>query len=286
MSPKIKKFFQKIGRLLQRKEKEVPNNQDALGAYPLKMQISAIPERRYLRAARLLAVFTFLNLAVLIALSGVFGYYAERRDVSVYNRRAVNLYTMDPEYKIIQATEYERSTHQSVEFVMEQAVKDYITSRFSVDLDPQKQNKNWGPGSYVQLYSHPEKWKKFDEEEKHALIAPAQRNGVNHEVHVYSVRQTPTGLWEALVDIFDMEPRDPYNPVCDCYDNTRECLKCKEELNKGRTRYRIYLRSGFFGVPNLKNPLGIRVEDIFVTPQIVHSEDQFWNIPPILKPEL
>ena len=126
----------------------------------------------------------------------------------------------------------------------------------------------------------------FMKQEQYAILAPAKRKGVNREVHIYSLRQTPSGLWEALVDIFDMKPRDPYNPVCDCDDNSKECLGCKEELNLGRTRYRMYLRSNFYGPVSLDNPMGIRVDDVYVTPQIVHPKEIFWNIPPVLKPEL
>jgi len=280
MSPKLQKFFKTLARILKRKEKEIPENQDALGAYPLRMQISAIPERRYLRTARLLAVLTFLNLAALIALSGYFVDNVLKLDVKVLNSR---LFMMNPEYKIIHPAEQEKARRLAHEFVMEQAIRDYIKSRYSVYLDPQKQNKSW---KYVYLYSHPEKRKKFDEEEKYILMAPAKRNGVNREVHIYSLRQTPGGLWEALVDIFDMKPRDPYNPVCDCDDNSKECLGCKEKLKIDRTRYRMYLRSNFYGPVSLDNPMGIRVDDVYVTPQIVHPKEVFWNIPPVLKPEL
>ncbi|MDY6407383.1 MAG: hypothetical protein SPL08_01585 [Pseudomonadota bacterium] len=282
MSQKIKKFFKAIANIFKIKEKEVPENQDALGAYPLRMQISAIPERRYLRTARLLAVITFLNIAVLIALSGFFIYYATQQDVRISGQR-IYLYALDPEYKIIQSMERDRSGHRFDEFVMEQAIRDYIKSRFTFFTDYKKQAQS---RRYVQLYMHGDKLKKFMNEEVYAIDEQARRKGVNREVHIYSLRQTPMGLWEALIDVFDMKPRDPYNPICDCDDNSRECLKCKEELNLGRERYRIYIRSGFHGIPNIDNPFGVRVEDVHITPQIVHPNDKFWNIPPILKPEI
>ena len=283
MSPKIKKFFQIIAKIFKVKEKEIPENQDALGAYPLRMQISAIPERRYLRTARLLAVITFLNLAVLIAMSGYFVKFAVKQDVAIFNRRALNLYAMDPEYKVIQAAERSESGHLAIEFIMEQAIRDYIKSRYTVYLDNKKQEASL---KYVDLYMHGDELKHFYEQDLFSIAEPAKRKGVNREVHIYSVRQTPTGLWEVLMDIFDMEPRNPYDPVCDCDDNSKECLQCKEELNRGRIRYRLYVRASFTAPQTLGNPMGIRVEKIFVTPQIVHPDEDFWNIPSVLKPEL
>ncbi|MBR6412662.1 MAG: hypothetical protein IKS41_05850 [Alphaproteobacteria bacterium] len=283
MSPKMKKFLNLVGKIFKVKEKEVPTNQDALGAYPLRMQISAIPERRYLRTARLLAVITFLNLGVLMVLAGVFSWRAVRQNIKLVRFGQQQLYMMDPEYKVIQSAETSVSKHYAEEFLMEQGVQDYIKSRYNVYLDGAKQQQSW---KYVIMYSNKEKLTEFEEREKFVLTESARRKRVNHEVHIYSIRLTPGNLWEALVDVFEMKPRDPYNPVCDCYDNSRECLKCKEELNVGRSRYRMFVRASFGGNTSLNNPTGFLVENIYVIPQIVHPDEQFWNIPSILKPEL
>ena len=286
MSPKMKKISQLLAFIFKTKEKQIPENQDALGAYPLRIQISAIPERRYLRTARILAIFTFLNLAVLMVLAGLFAYYAVRQDVVVANPRVINLYAMDPEHKVIKPGEYFGIAYPAMGLVMEQGVRNYIKSRYSYNLDPEKQQKNWGPTSPMTLYTDSETLKKFSQNEAFTWSSRSQKKGANREVHIYSLEQTSTGLWEGLIDVFYMKPRDPYNPVCDCDEDTRECIKCKEENNVGRERYRVYVRSGFFAAPHRLNPTGIAVAGIHLTPQIVHPNDQFWNIPPILKPEL
>ena len=286
MSPKIKNFLQILKRIFKIKEKQVPENQDDLGAYPLRMQISAIPERRYLRTARLLAVLAFLNLAVLIGLAGWFAYNAVRIDVSIANRRAINLYAIDPENKIIRSSEANETSVTALSLIMEKAVRDYITARYSINLDPQKQDKNWGPQSVVALYTDPEKLKQFNENEVGALLASARRKGANKEVHIYSLRQIPSGLWEALIDVFDMPPRDLFDQICDCFDNSPDCLTCKTENNIGQQRFRVFVRAGFGGQVNLLNPMGIRVAGIHLIPQQIHPEDQYWNIPPLLKPTL
>ena len=38
---------------------------DVLGRYPEYMQVKALPERRYLKTSRLLALFIFLNMAAM-----------------------------------------------------------------------------------------------------------------------------------------------------------------------------------------------------------------------------
>ncbi|MBQ7413354.1 MAG: hypothetical protein IJV07_03655 [Alphaproteobacteria bacterium] len=286
MSPKINQFFRTLKRILKIKEKQVPENQDDLGAYPLRMQIGAIPERRYLRTARLLAVMAFLNLAALIGLAGWFAYNAVRIDVSIANRRAINLYAIDPEYKVIRSAEANETSIPALSLVMEKAIRNYITARYSINLDPQKQEKNWGPQSVVALYTEPEKLKQFNENEVGGLLASARRKGANKEVHIYSLRQTPAGLWEALIDVFDMLPRDSFDPICDCFDNSPECITCKEENGLGQQRFRVFVRAGFWGQVSLLNPMGIQVDGIYLIPQQIHPNDQFWNIPPLLKPTL
>ena len=286
LAPEVKKVLKKIIAFLKGKEVETPIDQDNLEAYPERMQISAIPERRYLRTARLLAILTFINLGVLMALAGVFAYYAVRLDVSVANRRVVNIYAIDPEHKVIKASEYGETVIPAMQLMMEKSVREFIIARNSYRLDAQEHRKNWGPGGIVDMYLHPEKYKDFKEEISYSIENDARRKNVNKEVHIYSLRQTPAGLWEGLIDVFDMPPYDPFNPLCQCMDNSQECLQCKEDHKKGKKRFKVYVESDFYGMPSLMNPLGVMVREIYMMPQIIHPEEKYWNIPSILKPEL
>jgi hypothetical protein len=286
LAPEIQKFLRKIRAYLKGKEVEEPIDQDHLEAYPERMQISAIPERRYLRTARLLAILTFINIGVLIALAGVFSYYALRIDISVANRRAVNLYAIDPEHKVIKAAEYGTKVVPAMQLMMEKAVREFIIARNSYRLDPQEHNKNWGPGGKVAMYLHPEMYKSFIQEHSFGIANDAQKKKVNKEVHIYSLQQTPAGLWEGLIDVFDMPPYDPFNPLCQCMDNSQECLTCKEKHMKGKARYKVYVDSGFNGFPSLMNPLGVMVDGFYIMPKIIHPNEKYWDIPAILKPEL
>lgn len=286
LAPEVQKVLKKIIAFLKGKELEIPIDQDNLEAYPERMQISAIPERRYLRTARLLAILTFVNLGVLIALAGVFAYYAVRLDVSVANRRVVNIYAIDPEHKVIKAAEYNEMVIPAMQLMMEKAVREFIIARNSYRLDPQENSRNWGVGGIVAMYLHPEKYKDFKEEISFSIENDARRKNVNKEVHIYSLQQTPAGLWEGLIDVFDMPPYDPFNPLCQCMDNSLECLQCKEKHMKGKKRYKVYVSSAFNGFPSLMNPLGVMVSGFYMLPQIIHPEEKYWNIPPILKPEL
>lgn len=283
----IPAIIKKLRSRFQKKSKEAVTNQDALGAYPLRMQISAIPERRYLRTARLLTILSFINMAVMMILAGVFAYNAVRLDVSIANSSMVNLYAIDPENKVLQAAEYDEIAVPAMTLAVEKAFRNYITDYFSVDLDPQKQVLHWGPASTVENYTNPKMLKDLKEKTLSHLLNYAQKRGLNQEAHVYSIRQTPGGAWEALLDVFEMKPRNPFNPICNCDDNSRECLTCKGKNNQGRRRYRVFIRGlPLYQEANIYNPLGIMIDIVSVLPQPIHPNETYWGIPPVLRPEL
>lgn len=286
LAPEIQKVLRKIKAFFRRKEVETPIDQDNLEAYPERMQISAIPERRYLRTTRLLAILTFINLGILMALGGVFAYYAVRIDVSVANRRVVNLYAIDPEHKVIKAAEYNRTRVSALQLMLEKAVREFVIARNSYLLDPKENNKNWAPGGIVSMYLHPEMYKTFAQDQSYGISSDAAKKKANKEVHIYSLQQTPSGLWEGLMDVFDMPPYDPFNPLCVCTDNSQECLTCKEKHKKGKQRYEFFVDAGFNGFPSLMNPLGVMVNGFYLMPKIIHPEEKYWGIPSVLKPEL
>ena len=284
MSPKIRSFFEILGRLFRHSAHEVPTNQDALGAYPLRMQISAIPERRYLRTARLLAVLTFINIGVMIALAGIFVHDALRIDVRIAGRRGANLYTMDPERKVIQNVEYGTKRVSAINLLQEQVVRDYIRARSGYYLDSQAQSKL---NKTLQLYTPSEQLKEYRKAEGARLGRESSEKQTDKEVHIYSVTQTSTGVWEALIDVFDMPPYDPFKPICHCTDNSEACISCKEEHNLGRNRFRVFLRVFTRGTPpSRENPFGIAVRDYMILPQKIRPKEKFWGVPSDLRPNL
>ena len=284
---RLNPIWERLRSWAQRRSKGIPDNQDALGAYPIRMQISAIPERRYLRTARLLTILSFVNMGIMMILAGVFAYNAVRLDVSIASPNAVHLYAIDPQNKVLQAAEYDEIAVPAMTLAVEKAFRNYIMDYFSVDLDPQKQVQHWGPTSTIEHYTNPKMLKDFKEKTGPYLLNYARKRGLNQEAHIYSIRETPGGAWEALLDIFEMKPRNPFDPICNCDDNSRECLNCKKEHNQGHRRYRVFLRGlPLYQEANIHNPLGIMIDIVSVLPQPIHPNENYWGIPPVLRPEL
>ncbi len=261
------------------------DNDDVLGAYPEKMQIAAIPERRYLKTSRLLAVVTFINLGVLIALAGIFVYLVVRLDVSVANQRVVNLYSMDPERQVIQASEYNTKSIPALQLMMEQAMMDYVLNRHTIIWDVNEQNYLWSGAGAVGQYSTQEVYQAFQIESERAFRETRAKKIVK-DVHLYSLKLTGTNMWEGIFDIFDMPIPDMFNPLCQCSDNSAACLNCKATHALGRQRFKVYIRSDFSAPKTLSNPLGILVKQYNQLYVPIDPKENFWGQPSVLRPEL
>ena len=80
--------------------------------------------------------------------------------------------------------------------------------------------------------------------------------------------------------------------ICDCTDNSHDCLTCKEQniIPGGRRRRKILLRANFQGEKTLRNPMGVMVYAYYpaLVPVPKPEEDvsTFWDLPPALRPVL
>ena len=218
--------FSQILSFFKKKEKPIQTNQDVLGAYPERIQISAIPERRYLRTTRVLAVFTFLNLAVSLVFIGYCMYYAARIDVNIKNR----IYMLDPVYKRVYAAEYDKKSVSSRDLLLEEAISDYIKARTEVNLDVNEQKKNISIAK--KFLPEDENILQEFQKETNDLYNLARSKKVNKETYIYDIQKTPSGMWKAIIDVFDVQPESIFNPICSCKEVTRECIDCKIKNNK------------------------------------------------------
>lgn len=258
---------------------------DELGAYPTRMQVSGLPERRYFKTSRLLAIISIISLGLTFALSGVFIYYANRVDVTIFAAGAPRVFALDPEYKTLNAVEYTNASFPAVQFYVENIVRDYITKRHSVVWDMDIMRREWGTGGIIALYSSIEMFQKFNQESQMVLNASRSASVVK-DVILYDVRLLRENLWTGLFDVFDMPIPDPFNPDCVCNDPIPECIDCKVKKSLKRQRYRVYLRTLFTGVKSVSNPMGILIpvyNQLYIP---INPNENYWGLPPALRPDL
>lgn len=273
-----------LGNLFKNKKNNSP---DVLGRYPEYMQVKALPERRYLKTSRLIALFIFLNLAVMIALSGLFIYSANRVDVVVGGgRRGINVYSIDSSRKVLVPTEKDVHTVHSLQLYIEALLRKYIQNRHTITWDNNQMKLKWDVTGPVSAFSDYKQVYMPFRADADIYLTESRKKKFVRDVHLYELNPVTTTLWEAVLDIFDMPVPDEYAPICNCYDNSQTCIECKVNNAYKRERFRVIIRASFSGQKNLINPLGFIIHSYSMLYTPIHENEKYWGIPRDLKPNL
>lgn len=265
---------------------------DVLGRYPEHMQVHALPERRYLKTSRLLALLIFFNLALMILIAGGFVYYADRIDVNIANKKAVNLYSIDSSRQVLVPAEYATKRVLALDLFAESLLKQYILDRHSVVWENAVMQYKWGTAGPVAIYSDRRNVYAPFQMWADNLFSESRAKGFVRDVHIYELKKIKPTLWEAVFDTFDMPIPDAYEPICNCSDNSKKCISCKVEHTSRRLRFRVYIRAMFTNPANasksyqLLNPLGFLIKSYNVLYVPINDKEVFWKVPNDLKPDL
>lgn len=286
-------------------EKEQSNNQDVLEVYPEKEQVDAFPERRYIKLTRFLTIVTIINLAFVIAYTGIYFYLARHKDITLQRGNYVHLYSIDPERKLLLPAEPTQIQVSPMQLAMEKALRQYIEERYTLIFDTEEMNKRWGENGYVKRLSKQEILTNFNAEVSRSL-QELRQNRITRDVHIYSLYLVHGDLWSAYIETFDFPLDENLKKVCDCMDNSKECLKCKMANAIKRDRKKILMRANFSGVKNCtdlprdnpkegekrgekicNNPLGIMVYAYYPAyvpiPKDGEKKETYWDLPPALR---
>lgn len=271
-------------------KKEQPN-QDILETYPERKQVTAFPERRYIKLTRFLTIFTIINLAFIIAEAGFYFYMANNKDITLNAKGWVHMYSIDPERKLLLPSEPFQTRVSAMQLMIEKALRQYLEERYAFIWDTDAMTKRWGEKGYVARVSTPEVFNKFSQEVEQNWL-PLQQSRLTRDVHIYSLYPLHGDMWSAYIETFDFPLDENLGKNCDCTDNSYECLKCKEKnmIPNGRKRKKILLRVNFVGPKTLENPLGILVYAYYPAyvpvPKNNQPSEKFWDLPPALRPKI
>lgn len=272
-----------LGFLFASKKNDSP---DVLGVYPEYMQVRALPERRYLKTARFLAVIILINMALIMAVAGFYAYIADRVDVSIANRRVVNLYTIDSVRNTIIPAEYEDKSVLAINLYTEAQLLDYIRNRHEIVWDNTEMQNRWGTSGPIAVFSNYKTVYTPFRVDADLQFGDSRSQNFVRDIHIYNLQRIHGNVWEGLFDMFDMPIPDSYNPLCPCTDNSPACIKCKKEHTSRHRRFRAMIRVNFNGKKSIQNPLGLQVVNYSILYIPVKEEEKYWGIPSDLKPDL
>lgn len=270
-------------------------NSDVLEAYPQRTQVTAFPERVFLKTNRFLVVFTAVNLAITIALSCFFVYMVQRANVIVKSRNTNFVYAIDPLEKTLKPVEGYRTTAKAKDFAMEDYLRRYITEWHSVpyetDKIAQKLNKST---AFVARMSLPQTYEIYQKSQSDAAAETGAKKSIR-DVHIYDFHNVYGNLWSGYIETFDLPiSNTDISTFCQCQDNSKQCLTCKIKNSNKRERFKIWIRAQFTQYTNKSNPMGIIVTAYNIGYVPIHPDpknpleekEKFWDLPPALRPEV
>lgn len=258
---------------------------DVLGKYPEHMQVRALPERRYVKTSRILAILVLINLGFLMALGGIYMYLAERIDVSIASRRAVNLFYIDTEQKRLRPAEHTQKQVYALQLMTESLLRQYIQDRHAITWDNNAMSRKWGINGPVWAFSADKTVYKDFEREADREYTASRNQGYVRDVHLLDLQYLYQNVWMGIFDVFDMPIPDSFRPLCACSDNSKECIGCKVQHSYRRTRYKVFIRTAFTNAKSPGNPLGFVIYSYQLLPMTV-NDGSYWDTPRALKPDL
>ena len=274
---------------------EYPENmKDELEAYPLRLNVAALPDRRFFKMTRTLTVCVVLLSALLIVLGVTVNYQITHLDVTVRRGSVWQFYHIDPVEKRLKALESSAVRLDPLLLVVEERLREYLKERNSTVWDQEIMSQRLSGAGLVAQMSHQDVYTAFGTDAK-TMLAQTRGSGLVRDVHIYELRVMNTNLWMAIIEIFDLPMANDWRgAVCSCSDNSKACLDCKIKKSKRRERYKIWIRTSFRKQAMCEenksrcreNPLGVSVDKYMPMLMPIHEENKFWDVPSALQPEI
>ncbi len=277
------------------KEEYPEDFKDVLEAYPLRLNVNALPERRFVKMMRSLKVAVALLSSLMILLGVYLNYQITHLDVDVRKGKTLQFFRVDPESKQLSPAESGEMSLSALRLVAEDQLMKYLKMRNRTVWNQDEMIKNWGVNGLIYRMSSDVVYRGFEEERN--VLNNVRGLEMLREVHVYELKWVRDNLWMAIIETFDMPLTDTGFEVCECSDNTPACIDCHIAKTKKRERRKIWMRTGFSRKPPEVsdafpaqifdlNPMGVSVEKYVSVYMPINEKEPYWDLPPALRPDI
>ena len=275
---KIFSFIPKLYSLIAYKDKET---KDHLEAYPERLHVRALPERRYLKASRTLVILALISLSFNIFLGILFIHNTTHVSATlVRSDGKAHLYTLDKFQRRMRMVEGMTRRVGMEDLVLQKLITEYLTLRYTILPNEEEMGKRWGMGGKMALYG-PKVFEEWIPERSAGILL--LREGYTQEIYVYGIQYVYSNLYRVYFDLFRLPYKRGEVASCNCLDKTKECLTCLRKNAKTKQRMMAYMRVDLDGNMTtrediMKNPLRFNVQTYTVYPQEIRSKDQWTDI--------
>lgn len=228
------------------------SSNDKLGAYPEKVHVRAMPERRYLKTSRIMTLASTALLCGTVFLTFII--YL----LTPMLRSQPQLLAIDKRFYRLEPVSTQVVLWPANLLLMEEHIKQYILLRHTIVADIDEMQARWNEeNSLLKWFSSSETFSQFKAEKEVNLARMTE--GLTTEVNIRFVQRVSNALWLAEFDTIEHLPEEEYPIV---------------------KRWRALLETGFKprGYPSreerLKNPLDFYVNSYFLSSRAVTQENK------------
>ena len=186
----MRAFFRKILSFLVYRSEQ---SNDVLEAYPERLHVSALPERRYLKTARFFVVVSLLSLTLNFALAFIYMRNASLVEAVVHNPESQDtfMYQLDYYNKELKPIQKPKRRLLGKDLVYQNLITDYLNERYQIKYNRQEMEAKWGTGG--KLFAYAPKLHELFIPEANAGLAALQ-NGITREIYIYSIQNLISNL--------------------------------------------------------------------------------------------
>lgn len=266
---------------------------DVVGAYPERLHVRALPERRYLKTSRVMAMIAFVSIAFNFGFAFVYMKMAssvssviaqplpENATPEQRARRTTQLYRLDMFNQAIKQIEPAETMRSARVLVAENLIEEYITLRYAIVPSYEEMAQRMAEGSKLYLLSSTAVASEFSHEKDQ--VFRNVRNGITREVYIYSIKNVNTDLFEVIFDVFTFDESAAAQRVCNCLSKDEECLMCLREKATYVQRYKAMMRVRFQAALStledvLQNPYFFNIYTYSLFPVVIRDDDPWRDI--------
>lgn len=186
-----------LNTVFKYKEKSSP---DKLGAYPERVHIKAMPERRYLWSSRILVILSIFSICFNMMLaSTIYVLLPQKRVVP-------RLMYLDPLFNQMALLEPSEVNIPVFNLVAEEQIRNYIMYRYLITSKYDELVKRWSRGGVIFWMSSPYVFNEFTTVESQQGINLQRLKGLIRDVEIDWVRQIAAGVWQTQFRTLDYYP--------------------------------------------------------------------------------
>ena len=173
---------------------------DKIGAYPERVHIKAMPERRYLWSSRILVITAVFSICLNMVLASTIYLLLPQRS------SAPRLLYINENFNQLQLLQPSEINVSAYTLITEEQIINYIMFRYLITSRYDELVSRWSPGSQLYWMSSPSIFKKFQESEARQGLQLQKLKGLERDVEVDWAHQIARGVWLVQFRTLDYYP--------------------------------------------------------------------------------